>query len=604
MITSSFTCNVFATSYCKITKNSIGLRKRSEIRTVGFLFFVISIFSSLFTMGQYQSGKLAVVVVGNGTSSLSGAAAPVFIKEFNIIGASQSGVIRTSLPTLSMSSTFSVDRALTQSGTGTSEGALNLSTNKQFLITTGYNVSAGTGAVATLVASPFPTNTRVIAKIGANGIADTKTTLNTSYSTVAIRSATSVDGSTFWTAGANANYYTASGSIAAPNTLSATNTRVVGIFNGQLYSSSQSGSLRLATVGTNLPVTGTQTLTNLSGFLTSTGDPYSFSFLDLNNNGNPDVLYVASLGSAPTGLLKYTSADGGLTWTARGSLTGNAFGVTAVLNCAGSVDLYVTSSTGNVKPTLLYKFTDAAGSGNITSSGSALSAVGTLLATALTNTVFGGVAFTPGSSFSVPTAYTMTGGGAVCATGTGVAVGLSNSQTGISYQLFNGATAVGTAVSGTGSSISFGNQSTAATYTVVGTNLLTGCTTNMLGNAVVTSVAEGTWTGLVSSDWYDAGNWCGDIPTSSTNVIIPASTLHQLSITSTIMCESMTIQAGAIVSATSSGALMISENLVVHGQYDGELGFISFTGPNPQSLDNSPSGPADLPSNYGRKIFR
>jgi hypothetical protein len=42
-----------------------------------------------------------------------------------------------------------------------------------------------------------------------------------------------------------------------------------------------------------------------------------------------------------------------------------------------------------------------------------------------------------------PNTYSVTGGGAYCSGGTGVTVGLSGSQTGVNYQLYNGANAVG-----------------------------------------------------------------------------------------------------------------------------------------------------------------
>jgi hypothetical protein len=85
----------------------------------------------------------------------------------------------------------------------------------------------------------------------------------------------------------------------------------------------------------------------------------------------------------------------------------------------------------------------------------------------------------------LPTAYTVTGGGQYCAGGAGVGVGLSFSATGINYQLYNGATAIGSPVAGTGSAISFGNQTLAGTYTVLATNTTTSCTQNMTGSAVV-----------------------------------------------------------------------------------------------------------------------
>ena len=86
----------------------------------------------------------------------------------------------------------------------------------------------------------------------------------------------------------------------------------------------------------------------------------------------------------------------------------------------------------------------------------------------------------------LPAAYIVTGGGGYCPGGNGVPVDLSNSQTGVSYQLFIGATAVGTPKTGTtGSAISFGLQTAAGTYTVVAKNNSTLCTQNMTGAATV-----------------------------------------------------------------------------------------------------------------------
>jgi uncharacterized protein YjdB len=86
----------------------------------------------------------------------------------------------------------------------------------------------------------------------------------------------------------------------------------------------------------------------------------------------------------------------------------------------------------------------------------------------------------------LPTAFTLTGGGSFCTGGSGVAVGLSGSQTGVNYQLMNGASTVGSPVAGTGSAISFGTQPNAGTYTVVATNTATSCTSTMTGSALIT----------------------------------------------------------------------------------------------------------------------
>ncbi len=85
----------------------------------------------------------------------------------------------------------------------------------------------------------------------------------------------------------------------------------------------------------------------------------------------------------------------------------------------------------------------------------------------------------------LPFVYSVTGGGGYCTGGTGVTVGLSGSQTGINYQLYLGGVATGSSIAGTGSSLSFGLQTTAGTYTIVATDAVTGCTSNMSGSAVV-----------------------------------------------------------------------------------------------------------------------
>ena len=87
-----------------------------------------------------------------------------------------------------------------------------------------------------------------------------------------------------------------------------------------------------------------------------------------------------------------------------------------------------------------------------------------------------------------PIVYNVTGGG----TGSSVSVGLSNSEVGVTYQLKNGATNVGSPIAGTGSAISFGVQTASGTYTVIGTRNVGLCTSTMNGNAVVNYVPAPT----------------------------------------------------------------------------------------------------------------
>ncbi len=87
---------------------------------------------------------------------------------------------------------------------------------------------------------------------------------------------------------------------------------------------------------------------------------------------------------------------------------------------------------------------------------------------------------------TTPTTYSVTGGGSYCIGGTGLAVGLDNSETGVTYQLKKDDTDEEAAQSGTGTALSWANK-TVGTYTVVATRTAGGCTATMTGSAVVTA---------------------------------------------------------------------------------------------------------------------
>jgi hypothetical protein len=84
---------------------------------------------------------------------------------------------------------------------------------------------------------------------------------------------------------------------------------------------------------------------------------------------------------------------------------------------------------------------------------------------------------------TTPVAFVVSGTTAICS-GASTSIALSGSANGVNYQLYNGASTVGSAVAGTGSALSFSSITTAGTYTIVGTAGT--CTTNMTGNAVIT----------------------------------------------------------------------------------------------------------------------
>ncbi len=106
-------------------------------------------------------------------------------------------------------------------------------------------------------------------------------------------------------------------------------------------------------------------------------------------------------------------------------------------------------------------------------------------------TTSSGCSGTPSTTYfnvqASPTVYAVTGGGSYCSGGSGVAVGLANSTSGVNYQLQLNGINNGGVVAGTGSAITFGLKTAAGTYTVVATNTSTNnCSLNMNGNAVIT----------------------------------------------------------------------------------------------------------------------
>ncbi|MFT3793882.1 T9SS sorting signal type C domain-containing protein [Flavobacterium sp.] len=87
-----------------------------------------------------------------------------------------------------------------------------------------------------------------------------------------------------------------------------------------------------------------------------------------------------------------------------------------------------------------------------------------------------------------PQLFTVTGGGTACSTASGVAVGLSGSQSIMTYQLKRNGSDVGSPVAGTGSALNFGNQTVSGNYTVEAHNSNGTCNVvlAMTGSASVT----------------------------------------------------------------------------------------------------------------------
>ncbi len=99
----------------------------------------------------------------------------------------------------------------------------------------------------------------------------------------------------------------------------------------------------------------------------------------------------------------------------------------------------------------------------------------------------------------------------------------------------------------------------------------------------VENVAAGRWLGVVSSDWHNAANWCPGVPTSTTDVVIPAGVPNFPVITAVATCRDLTVSSSASVTL-NSGSLELNGNLSVSGTYAHNSGVLKLVGTSTQTL--------------------
>src|SRR6202012_2685443 len=146
-----------------------------------------------------------------------------------------------------------------------SEGGLTLSANGADLVATGYDAAVGASGLSSSPAAPTP---RTVATVDASGTVNSSTALTDFADGNNPRSAVSNDGSEFWVAGAAGGVrYATLGATTSTSLVARTfnNQRQLQIVDGQLYTSADptKAAVTVATVGSGLPTSGTNAVTNL-----------------------------------------------------------------------------------------------------------------------------------------------------------------------------------------------------------------------------------------------------------------------------------------------------------------------------------------------------
>ena len=342
--------------------------------TIRILAITASLLSSLaVSRAQFTAGNLVVLQVGNGSSGLTSAGAPIFLDQFTT-GGSPVG------SPLAIPSTGST--ALVNSGTASSEGALTLSANGQYLVIAGYNVAAGSAGVAGSTSAADP---RGVATVDAGGNYTLAATTSTGLTGNNIRSGAGDGNGNFWAAGAagtsGGTLYFNTTTTAITNSATSSNNRIIQDIGGNLYFSTGSGSTRGIYEISGAPTTiGNTAVSFINTSTLGSTSPYDFAF-----NTTLTIAYIADSDAYTTsaglgGIEKWTF--NGTSWAFQYSLPTKgvgANGLTVDFSGANPI-IYATSADG----TSLFDVTDA-GSGS----------TATLLDTAAANTVFRGLDFSP-----------------------------------------------------------------------------------------------------------------------------------------------------------------------------------------------------------------
>jgi hypothetical protein len=325
--------------------------------------------SLLAAQAQFTAGDLVVLRDGTGSAPLSNAGTAIYLDEFTT-----GGSLAYSLAIPSTGST-----ALVNSGSATSEGALNLSANGQYLVFAGYNTNAGAASIASTTAAAAP---RGVATVDASGNYTLAATTTTAFSGNNVRSGTSDGSGNFWAAGAASGVnYLGTGSAAAI-TGTVLNNRVIQDIGGNLFYSTGSGSRGIYEIS-GTPTSGsvaTNVLIPNGTQFGSGASPYDFAF-----DSSMTTAYVADF----NGFTNSGTAGGIEKWTFNGSAW--VFDYSLSLGTNGAVGLAVDFSGAN--PTIYATSANGLSLFEITDTNS--TATGILLATASANEAFRGLDWSP-----------------------------------------------------------------------------------------------------------------------------------------------------------------------------------------------------------------
>ena len=112
------------------------------------------------------------------------------------------------------------------------------------------------------------------------------------------------------------------------------------------------------------------------------------------------------------------------------------------------------------------------------------------------------------------------------------------------------------------------------------------CLGDVAGNAIIIANPMGGWNGMTSSDWQNPANWCGGVPTATTNVLIPAVAPNMpVLATGNGFTNNLTVEPGATMTILNGANYFLYGNMVNNGNLNWNAGNVSMNGSTAQTVD-------------------
>jgi Bacterial Ig-like domain (group 3) len=333
----------------------------------------------------FGAGDVLVYRAGDGTSALSVNGNAVYVDEYTTAAGQTAPVQSILMPT---SSVAGGNQALITCSQQSVEGQISLSGDGQYVYLTGYDQNLST-ANFDLHASPAASVPRTIGRIRYDGTIDTSMALSDLADGGSVRGVFSPDNTHIYAAGTTTTTTGGVRFVAGYTPGITTSTLLdnganpineVMVSGGQLYASvgaPNSTAFKIGAVGTGLPTTAGQTITNLNNIPTGAASPvypqgFFFAHLQVGPTTGPDTLYIADNGNFASGTItKWALVSG--TWTLVDTITSGAGSdnptmpsfdnVTGVVN-GTNVTLYATYGNGGTTfagPGFLVSLADTGG---------------------------------------------------------------------------------------------------------------------------------------------------------------------------------------------------------------------------------------------------